>query len=287
VEKGFAPPLGLSREEEKRLIALARQGDRRALNRLVTLLSGPVLRYGRAFCGNEPDAEDVAQVALEAVIRRLAEFRGHSALATWAYVVARNACRRRLRRERRSGVRLESLEAAGAAHPAYEVPDAGGDPGRDVERRELGSILERTIAELPATQREVVILRDVEGLRASEVARVLGLDVAAVKSRLHRARAALRRALEPYTGAPAAAPRKNGCPDTEALLSRSLEGEITPAACARLADHVAACPDCRERCAGLERALRLCREARRKTLPQRVARAARDAVNRISVRSHG
>ena len=301
MEKGFAassprprllPPAagatGISREEERALIERARRGDRRALTRLLTLLSGPLLRYGRAFCGSEPDAEDVAQVALEAVTRRLAGFRAQSSLSTWVYVVARNACRRRMRRERRAGVRLVSLEAAGPGHPAFAIEDPAADPAREVERRELHRLLERAIAGLPPSQREVVILRDVEGLRAREVARVLEIDVAAVKSRLHRARAALRAALEPWAAdRPAPPARRTPCADTEALLSRLLEGEIAPAACARLAAHVAECPECRETCAGLKRALALCGGVRREKLPPRVARATRDAARRIAGRSHG
>ena len=95
---GRAAAFRLTRAEERRLLAAARAGDRRALSRLLELLSGPIYRFGRGFCGDPHDAEDVAQVTLAALARTLHDFRGDSSLTTWAYTVARNACTRHRRR---------------------------------------------------------------------------------------------------------------------------------------------------------------------------------------------
>jgi RNA polymerase sigma-70 factor (ECF subfamily) len=262
------------------------------MRRLIDLVSGPVFRFGRGFCGNTPDAEDVAQVVLAALVEKLGDFRGEAALTTWTYVVARNACRRRRRRERSAGVRLESLEGAGPGRAAFRVADSSADPSLAAEQAELGRVLEVAIASLPAAHREVLILRDVEGLRARAVAEVLGVDVPAVKSRLHRARVALRAALQPYVrsdrpiGAAGAASSGKApparCPDTARLVSRYLEGEISPAVCARLETHVGRCAACGAACETLRAALAKCRAWRDEPVPAEVGEMVRRALRDLA-----
>jgi len=269
----------LSRAEERRLLAAARGGDRRALDRLLGLLSGPVYRFGRGFCGDPHDAEDVAQVTLAALARSLRGFRGESSLTTWAYTVARNACTRHRRRGAGAPARLEPLEATGPGRSgALAVADPREDPARALERTELAEALQRAIAALPASQREVLVLRDVEGLPAKQVGEALRLSERAVKSRLHRARVALREMLAPHvTGGPAA-PR---CPDTARLVSRYMEGELDGAACARLEAHVRSCPDCGAACATLRDALVTCRAWRGERLPEGVRDSLRQAIREV------
>jgi RNA polymerase sigma-70 factor (ECF subfamily) len=90
----------------------------------------------------------------------------------------------------------------------------------------------------------VLVLRDVEGLTAPEVAIVLGVGVDAVKSRLHRARVFVRDRITPLLAAPAEPSVAAGCPDVVAILSQYLEGEIGPEQCAEMDRHVAQCPRC-------------------------------------------
>ncbi len=272
----------LSRAEERRLLAAARAGDGRALNRLLSLLSGAVYRFGRGFCGDPHDAEDVAQVTLAALARSLRQYRGESSLTTWAYTVARNACTRQRRRSARAPARLESLEgAASGESPALQVADPRDDPHRALERRELRDALQRSIHALPPSQREVLVLRDVEGLPASEVGRILHLSERAVKSRLHRARVSLREMLAPHV-VPAAAPaRAAGCPDTVRLVSRFLEGDLDAEACARLEAHVKGCPDCGAACDTLRAALVTCRAWRGEKVPERVRDSLRQAIRQL------
>lgn len=240
------------RAAERTLVAAARAGDRKALDRVVRRLSDAAYRFGRGFCRDPHDAEDVSQDVLTALVTSLPKFRGEASLSTWAWIVARRACARR----RRHSGRTASLDAGDEG--ARELPDPLAGPERDAERRELGAALERAIAALPAAQRDVLVLRDVEGLPAARVARLLGLQVRAVKSRLHRARLALRDALAPHVGG-AEAPRHPGCPETALLLSRHLEGELSGDLCARLEEHVRACPDCAAQCAALREVLGSCR----------------------------
>ena len=264
----------LTRIEERGLVAAARAGDRRALDRLLRLLAGPIYRFGRGFCGDPHDAEDVAQVVLAALARTLNEFRGEASLTTWAYTVARHTCARQRRRGVHAPARLVSLESdrAGAA---IAVADPAGDPHHALERSELRGAIERAIHALPAAQREVLVLRDVEGLSAREVGKVLRLSERAVKSRLHRARLAVRSALEPHHDGRPLARRSKGCPDTARMVSRFLEGELDAEHCARLEAHVRGCPDCRRACDTLRLALTACRARRRESAPRSVVSAAR------------
>jgi len=274
VERAARPE---DRSEERRLLAAARGGDRGALNEVARRVSGSVYRFGRGFCRDPHDAEDVMQDVLAALVTSLQSFRGDATLSTWAYVVARNACLRR-RRHRDRWVPLEP--AAGDEAPLmtpFEPADPAGGPERAAERRELREALERAIAALPDAQREVLVLRDVEGLPGERVAQLLGLDLRAMKSRLHRARLAVRAALAPHVapGAPGPGP---SCPDTARLLSRHLEGELDGAVCERLAAHVEACPSCGAACESLRAALGACRAWRGAPVPDQVRAEVRAAI---------
>jgi RNA polymerase sigma-70 factor (ECF subfamily) len=106
----------------------------------------------------------------------------------------------------------------------------------------------------------VLLLRDVEGLTAPEVAEVLGISAQAVKSRLHRARLSVRAHVAPLLGIPSVAPAAPGtCPDVLTLFSQHLEDEISASACAEMERHLEACPRCRGACDSLKRTLALCR----------------------------
>jgi RNA polymerase sigma-70 factor (ECF subfamily) len=283
----------LGRAEERQLVRAATGGDPRAVRRLLDLLSGPIYRFGRGFCRDRHDAEDVMQEVLVSLTRSLPKFRGESSLATWAYTVARHACARQRRKGVHEPQRLESLEGGGD-RSALQVPDRAQDPQRALERSELRSAIERAIAELPSSQKEVLVLRDVEGLTAAQVGHILGIQERAVKARLHRARVTLRELLAPWAGTGrnrkgarrrAAGPAPGRCPDTARLLSRYIEGELDAAVCARLEGHVSKCANCLEACSTLRGALFACRTWRGAPLPAEikdvVRRAARQAAEEL------
>jgi RNA polymerase sigma-70 factor (ECF subfamily) len=139
--------------------------------------------------------------------------------------------------------------------------------------------LDQAISSLDPKYREVLVLRDVEGLTAREVAEVLGIGVDAVKSRLHRARLAVRAALSPLLGVPAgdaAAPAS--CPDVLTLLSRHLEDELSPEVCSEMERHLQSCGRCRGACESLRRTLRLCQTAPAVSVPEGVQKSVRAAL---------
>ncbi|HVZ74074.1 MAG TPA: sigma-70 family RNA polymerase sigma factor [Polyangia bacterium] len=167
----------------------AARGDDEALATLVRAYHARVYRFGRRVCRDDFDADDAVQEAFIKLARRPDAANDPSALA-WLMAVVRNACRRLLRpfaRRRR------------ALGDAVEVDDdalaAAGDPQEALERWELVRQVHAAIATLDRPSREVLVLRDLEGLSGAETCEALGLDLAAMKTRLHRARERLRAAL--------------------------------------------------------------------------------------------
>ncbi len=160
-----------------------------------------VYNVARRMVRSDADAEDVTQDVLLKVLRKLPTFRGESALPTWLHRVTVNTAlshrrKRAVREERRARDPFDTLLADTAA------PDAGWDGASAPEARlfsqETRSLIERALAGLPAIYRSVFLLADVEGLPNAVIADRLGLSLAAIKSRLHRARQRLRDALAPH-----------------------------------------------------------------------------------------
>jgi RNA polymerase sigma-70 factor (ECF subfamily) len=236
------------------LVARARSGDRSALEALLLELAPQMERFARRLCGSRfTDVDDVLQDALWLVAQHLPEFEGKSALSSWTFALVRSACARRRRGAKNAP--HQGLDAV------VELASDAPSPERatlDVERRrQVAAALDA----LPAEHREVLALRDVEGLTAEEAAASLGIGVAALKSRLHRARAALRSALAPVF-APGALPPEASCPDVVQALSTKLENDLAPAACTLLEAHVAGCSRCGALCDTLKQASLVCRQLR-------------------------
>jgi RNA polymerase sigma-70 factor (ECF subfamily) len=266
-------------ENEQALVEAARAGDRRALERLLERHQGAVYRFGMKMCGEQEDAKDVLQETLFAAARTLPDFRGASSVSTWLYTIARSFCLKKRRTSKFAPERIESLEAQ--AEASTQVPDPARSPEEDAAARQTRKVLEEAIAELDPMYREVLVLRDVEGLPAAEVAEILGLTVEAVKSRLHRARVAVRERVAPALAPSAAAQPGAGCQDVVTIFSRRLEGEIDSNACAELEEHLKGCASCRGRCDSLRATLTLCRKAGAAQVPADVARSVREALRRF------
>ena len=147
---------------------------------------------------NEADAEDAAQEAFLKAFRNLANFRGDSKFSTWLISITLNEARSRLRSKKM--VKMESLdeppEEQGHFTPAL-LRDWREIPSDALERNELRYLLQQAITELPLIYREIFVLRDVEELSVNESAEALGITVASVKVRLHRARIMLQKKLVP------------------------------------------------------------------------------------------
>lgn len=245
-------------EADQVLLEQARAGDRRALETLLERHQAQVYRFGMKMCRDPDEAKDVVQDTLLAMARGVRDFRGASSLSTWLYTIARSFCVKKRRRSKFAPEEERSLETD-AALEAARVADSTRSPDEALAGRQVEEALEQAIAELEPLYREVLLLRDVEGLTAPEVAEVLGVTVQAVKSRLHRARLSVRARVLPLLSVPADAPAAAGtCPDVLTMFSQHLEDEISAEVCAEMERHLEACDRCRGACHSLKRTLALC-----------------------------
>ncbi|MCB0221495.1 MAG: sigma-70 family RNA polymerase sigma factor [Chrysiogenetes bacterium] len=178
--------------------ARLRAGEAGAYEQLLERYQGPLYRHLMRIVRNEADAEEVLQTTFLQVFRRIELYDGNAALGTWLYRVATNSALMWLRSQKRhtKGADYDALEMLNnedaALAPLGVVPQAD----QTQEAREQLDRVERALERLPEEHRTVFVLRDVEGLSNVEAAERLGLSIAAIKSRLHRARLALREALE-------------------------------------------------------------------------------------------
>jgi RNA polymerase sigma-70 factor, ECF subfamily len=267
-----------SRSDDE-LVAAARQGDSAALETLLLRYQPHLYRFGLRMCGNVEDAGDVAQESLVSMARSVRGFRGDASVSSWLYTIARRFCIKKRRRSKFAPAREESLDAP-TTDVALHLADPRPNPEQTAANAELATALTRAIDALEPAQREVLVLRDVEGLSAPEVAKILDLSVDAVKSRLHRARVAIREALAPALGRPGIAPAGGPpCPDVLTLFSQHLEGEIAPSVCAAMEAHLAQCHHCHATCESLKRTLALCRQLPTPDVPASLAASVRAAIH--------
>ncbi len=179
---------------ERELVASCRTGDAQAFARLVKLHETMVVNLSARLLGDVEEARDVAQEVFLQVHKRLAAFEGRSSLKTWIYRIAVNQChnrrrfwhRRRRDRETPLDERLLPAPLAPGARPG------GGDPFEEAVRAERARTVQAALLELRFEHRLVLVLREVEGLSCEEVAAALGVPEGTIKSRLSRAREAMR-----------------------------------------------------------------------------------------------
>jgi RNA polymerase sigma-70 factor (ECF subfamily) len=259
------------------LLDAARAGDRDALELLLERHQAQVYRFGMKMCRDPEDAQDVLQETLLALARGVRDFRGASSISTWLYSVARSFCIKKRRRSKfaPNESSLDDRKANDAELPAE--PSRG--PEDAMAGKEVEQALEAAIRSLEPMYREVLLLRDLEGLSAAEVAEVLGIGVQAVKSRLHRARVMVRERVAPALGVSNDTAPNSTCPDVLTMFSQHVEDEISADVCIAMEKHLESCPRCRNACDSLKRTLALCRTAGpRAEVPVSVQQAVKRAL---------
>jgi RNA polymerase sigma-70 factor (ECF subfamily) len=193
-------PGGTPDTEYAALVRAAQRGSRAALERLLMRAQEAAWRFSVLVCGGTHDAEDAMQEALVKTFRYVRRIREPEAFRAWLYRTVRNACLIGRRKRVGEPARFLSLDdllpGASAGGGAAEPVDPGRAPDELAMTARLRRRLQTALARLPQPYRVVVVLRDVEGLSTREVARVAGISEANVKTRLHRARLLLRKALE-------------------------------------------------------------------------------------------
>jgi RNA polymerase sigma-70 factor (ECF subfamily) len=177
------------------LVERCRQGDAQAFARLVALHEGMVFNLAARLTGDPEEARDVSQDVFLQVYRTLGRFEGRSSLKTWIYRIVVNHCHNRhrfWRRRKRDMVRpLEELTAADHARLAASSIE-GASPYEQLRRREREKKVQQALLRLSFEHRAILLLREAEGLSVEDIASALGLPEGTVKSRLARAREALR-----------------------------------------------------------------------------------------------
>jgi len=176
--------------EDGALVARARAGDLLAFEELVRLYADRLHAVVRRLVDNEHEAEEVTQEAFLRAWRGIAKFKGDSQFFTWLYRIGVNEAHRRTSRRRAPVASLEEQ--------LVEPADTRPEPPRRLEQDDLRHALERAVQGLKPDQRAPLVLRDIEGLSTAEAAAILDLGEAAFKSRLHRARLAVRDAVRDY-----------------------------------------------------------------------------------------
>lgn len=183
------------------LIARLRAGDDAAFEELVRDHTPHLLAVARRFLHNEADACDAVQEAFLAAFRSLHRFEGNARLSTWLHRIVVNAALMKLRSDRRHPARsIEELLPAFREDGHQRNPARPWKPGAadGIPDSEIREVVRSAIGQLPEPFRTVLLLRDIEGLNTEQTAEQLGVSPSAVKTRLHRARQALRELLDPY-----------------------------------------------------------------------------------------
>lgn len=184
--------------DEAQIIASILAGNTQEFHELIRPHERSVYAMALSLLRNEADAEEAAQEAFLKAFRNLHRFRGESKFSTWLISITLNEARSRLRSGKT--MKMESLdeppEEQAHVSPAL-LRDWREIPSEALERKEVRLMLQEAITDLPLIYREVFLLRDVEELSVSESAETLGITVASVKVRLHRARIMLQKKLVP------------------------------------------------------------------------------------------
>ena len=198
----------MDRQFEVGLARALAAGEPQAFERFVEHFRSKIFHYSWLVCGCLEDAEEVAQETLLKVFQSFDQLREPERVRAWIFRIAKNACLM----QRRKSVFAPQHELSVEDLPATdEIVDAARLPDDQLQRSELRALLDRVITELPPAYRPVVLLRDIEEFSTEETAQILELSVDVVKTRLHRARAAMRPKLDCYLN--------NHCIDVEPIPS--------------------------------------------------------------------
>jgi RNA polymerase sigma-70 factor (ECF subfamily) len=188
------------------LVARARQKDFGAFEELLARYEDKVFRLALRIVRNESDAKEILQETFVSIWRKLDTFKGDSQFGSWVYRIATNAALMRLRAQRRHPeVSTEELPIGYLDN--YGQPPPSGEnwskrPDDQLQSSELRETIQKAVDALPDIYRTVFVIRDIEGLSTEETAEALGISVPTVKTRLHRARIALRDVIGGYFDKP-------------------------------------------------------------------------------------
>lgn len=186
--------------EDIELITVFKAGDKTAFDTLVLRHKDMVFNLCYRFLGDFQDANDTAQDVFIKAYKALKRFRAESSFSTWIYRIALNTCKNRIKSlEHRYRKQTKSLDNPGKGrndNSPMEIADDSPSPPEALESKERSMIIQKAIHSLPKAKKEMVLLRDMEGLSYEEIMNITGLNIGTVKSKIARARSDLREKLK-------------------------------------------------------------------------------------------
>lgn len=178
--------------EDQLLVERSKKGDRDAFEHLVQLYENKVYTIAYRLMGNHADAADLAQESFIKIYQALPNFRGDSSFSTWIYHITVNVCRDELRkRQRRPTVSLDEPTGDGNNN-TYEIRSTAPGPEEMLDRSETQAMIQQCLDNLSDDYRTILVMREIQELAYEEIAEILGCSLGTVKSRLSRARQALK-----------------------------------------------------------------------------------------------
>lgn len=194
-------PAGNSDQNEEQLVESLQAGEESAYEAVVRRFGPRMLMVARRFLQHDQDAQDAVQDAFLSAFKAIDQFEGQAKLSTWLHRITVNAALMKIRRRRRKPEQpiddlLPKFHPDG--HLASAIENWAVTTDKAAESRELREQVRKYIDQLPESYRTVLLLRDIEELSTDEAAKLLGITPGAVKTRLHRARQALRELMHPH-----------------------------------------------------------------------------------------
>ena len=177
------------------LLRAVQSGDMDSLGALILRWEQPLFRFVSRMVPRSEDARDVCQETFLRVMNRADRFRSGSRFSTWMYQIALNLCRDQARRRRRWGKIVDEHKEAPVETTAIQGTQLGVNPESDTERSELAQAVQAGLACIPPEQREVLVLKEYEGLKFKEIAQILDCPESTVKSRMYYGLSGLKNAL--------------------------------------------------------------------------------------------
>ncbi len=183
-------------ENEKDLVDRARMGDVEAFEQLIESCQKKVFNIAYKMIGNYDDANELAQEVFLKAFRSIKKFKGDSLFSTWIYKVTANVCLDEIRRrKKRIVLSLDEDIELNDGEVKRQIPDSSPTPDLEAETNEIKDAVNKSIQELPDDYKSVIILRDIQGFSYDEISTIVNCPEGTVKSRINRARQALKKIL--------------------------------------------------------------------------------------------
>lgn len=283
---------------QNHVLVKMRLGDDGTYEQVVEQMLPALYRLAYGITQDPMEAQDAVQDALVSMVRKLEDFQERSSLATWLYRITVNASLDKVRSRRRRGetIPLEDYLPSFTEEGRYaeEVVDWSDAPLERLLMSEAAERIRRAIDSLPEEQRAVLVMKDMEDFSLSEIATTLELSLPAVKSRLHRARLALRGVLASYfkerqapkmTVGKRSRKHKHTCQELVELLCDYLEGDLPKEEQQELDRHMRECPPCMAFLNTYKKTSQICRSLRPEDIPQEMRERLEAFLRKGSSRS--